>query len=85
MSWDEFCTLLAGILPETPLGYIVSIRSENDREKLKTFTAEQKRIRAAWRTRNMKKIEMNPKEAAQAVAQFEKMIASAFGGEKVGR
>lgn len=80
MTWDEFSTLLAGILPETPLGYIVQIRSENDREKLKNFTPEQKRIRAAWRTRHMKKVQMNPEEAAKAVAQFEKMMAAMFGG-----
>lgn len=80
MTWDEFSTLVAGLLPETPLGYIVQIRSENDREKLKHFTPEQKKIRAAWRTRNMKKVEMSPEEARKAVEQFEKMMAAMFGG-----
>lgn len=79
MSWGEFESLLKGTLPETPLGYIVSIRSENDREKLKHFTTEQKRIRSAWRTRQAKNIEFDPKEAAKAIEQFEKMIAKAFG------
>lgn len=79
MSWDEFCTLLAGIMPETPLGQIVTIRSENDREKLKHFTPEQKRIRSAWRTRNMKDIKFTPDEAAKAVAEVEKIIAGMFG------
>lgn len=79
MSWAEFSSLLAGLLPDTPLGYIVQIRSENDREKLKHFTPEQKRIRAAWRTRNMKKVEMSPEDARKAVEQFEKMMASMFG------
>lgn len=41
MSWGEFSTLLAGIMPETPLGQIVSIRSEDDKETLKHFTPEQ--------------------------------------------
>ena len=87
MTWSEFETLLAGLLPETPLGYIVQIRSENDREKLKHFTPEQKRIRAAWRTRNMKKVEMNPEEAKKAISQLEKMLASLFskGGAGDGR
>lgn len=87
MTWEEFSSLLAGLLPDTPLGYIVQIRSENDREKLKHFTPEQKRIRAAWRTRNMKKVEMNPEEARKAIEQFEKMMASMFskGGGKGGR
>lgn len=86
MTWDEFRSLLSGLLPDTPLGQIVQIRAENDREKLKQFTPEQKKIRAAWRTRNMKKVEMTPEEARKAVEQFEKMMASLFGGgEDVGR
>lgn len=80
MTWDEFTTLLSGILPETPLGYIVSIRSENDREKLKNFTPEQRRIRNAWRMRNAKEQQWTAKDATQAVAEFQKIIQSAFGG-----
>ena len=30
MTWGEFCTLLSGIMSETPLGQIVAIRSEDD-------------------------------------------------------
>jgi len=87
MSWDEFSSLLAGLLPETPLGYIVQIRSENDRERLKNFTPEQKRIRAAWRTRHMKNVQMNPEDAKKAIEQFEKMMAAMFskGGGGRGR
>lgn len=86
MTWDEFRSLLSGLLPDTPLGQIVQIRAENDREKLEQFTPEQKKIRAAWRTRNMKKVEMTPEEARKAVEQFERMMASLFGGgEDVGR
>ncbi|MGG4397244.1 Gp15 family bacteriophage protein [Paenibacillus thiaminolyticus] len=79
MTWSEFSTLLAGIMPETPLGQIVSIRAENDREKLKLFTSEQKRIRTEWRNRQLRQVKFDPNEAAKAVAEFEKMIAKAFG------
>ncbi|OME86531.1 Gp15 family bacteriophage protein [Paenibacillus sp. FSL F4-0100] len=79
MTWDEFCTLLAGIMPETPLGQIVSIRSENDKERLKNFTSEQKRIRNEWRTRSLKTAQWTDAEAAQAVQQFQNMIKQAFG------
>ena len=34
MTWDEFRDLLVGISPETPLGRIVSIRAEDDKEVL---------------------------------------------------
>ncbi|NGP62705.1 hypothetical protein FLT15_31850 [Paenibacillus thiaminolyticus] len=79
MTWDEFCTLLAGIMPETPLGQIVRIRSENDREKLKHFTPEQKRIRNEWRTRGMKQAQWTDEEAAAAVQEFQNLIKQAFG------
>lgn len=55
MKWDEFCDLLSGISPDTPLGRIVSIRAEEDKDTLKHFTTEQKRIRNEWRIKNAKK------------------------------
>lgn len=80
MSWDEFCTLLAGIMPETPLGQIVQIRSENDREKLKHFSPAQKRIRSEWRTRGLKQAaQWSDEEAAKKVQEFQKLIQQAFG------
>lgn len=51
MSWDEFVTLLCGLNGDTPLGHIVSIRSEKDPERIKKFTAAEKKIRNEW---NMK-------------------------------
>jgi hypothetical protein len=52
MSWDEFSTLLAGLNGDTPLGHIVSIRSETDKERLKQFTPAERKIRNEWRSRN---------------------------------
>lgn len=54
MSYQEFCSLLSGIMPDTPLGQIVSIRAENDKEIIKHFTPEQRRIRMEWRNRRYK-------------------------------
>ena len=34
MEWREFVTLLSGIMPETPLGQIIKIRSEDDEDML---------------------------------------------------
>lgn len=45
MSWLEFSYMLSGLSGETPLGRIISIRAENNPEKLKGFTPEQRRIR----------------------------------------
>lgn len=56
MKWDEFRDLLVGIGPETPLGRIVSIRSETDKDILKQFSREQHRIRNEWRSRRAKQV-----------------------------
>lgn len=79
MTWDEFCTLLAGIMPETPIGQIVQIRSETDREKLKNFSPEQHRIRNEWRSRELKQVQWTEEEKAKAVQEFQNIIVQAFG------
>lgn len=56
MPWDEFADLLSGIAPESPLGRMVAIRAEDDKEMLKHFSKEQHRIRNEWRSRNAKKV-----------------------------
>lgn len=56
MKWDEFKALISGLGPETPLGRIVQIRAENDRNILKNFSKEQHRIRNEWKNRNTKKV-----------------------------
>lgn len=55
MSWSEFCSLISGIMPDTPLGQIVSIRAEKDSKRIKEFTKEQKRIRNEWLKRRNQK------------------------------
>lgn len=51
ISWNEVKMLISGLLPDTPLGKIVSVRCENNKDTLKTFTPEMKRIRNEWRNR----------------------------------
>ena len=51
MGWDEFADLLNGLNDTTPLVQIVRIRTESDREALKHFTKEQRRIRSEWQRR----------------------------------
>ena len=73
MSWDEFATLLSGLNGETPLGHIVSIRSENDKERLKHFTPEERKIRSEWRAKH-KKIMCNKVELDKALTGFHSMF-----------
>lgn len=79
MSWSEFSTLLAGIMPETPLGQIVSIRSEEDKDMLKNFTKEQHKIRNDWRNRVNPIRDMSKEEKEEEIRKVQEIFAKAFG------
>ena len=71
LPWDEFCTYLAGLNEKTPLGKIVSIRSEKDSDIIKHMTPEQRKIRMDWNRKianNYSKDEMMQKMKALSAA-----------------
>lgn len=76
MSWGEFCTLLAGIMPKTPLGEVVNIRSEENKDILKNFTPEQHRIRNEWRNRQVEV--MTDEEKEEKIKELQEIFAKAF-------
>lgn len=79
MPWEEFKQMLAGIGPDTPLGRIVAIRSETDKNVLKRFTKEQKRIKDEWLSRKAKKI--SEKDMTSILEGFKQMFLSMAGGD----
>lgn len=79
MSWDEFTTLLCGINGDTPLGRIVSIRSETDSETIKRFSPSEKKIRDEWR-RSHRKIITDKQEYEAAMTGFLEMFKSIAKG-----
>lgn len=78
MSWNEFKTLLAGIGPETALGRIVSIRSETDKDVLKEFTPDMKRIQTEWLIRSAR--EKSVEERDRFVEQMKQAFIAMAGG-----
>lgn len=79
MSWGEFCTLLAGLMHDTPLGQVISIRSETDKDILKSFTKEQHKIRSEWRNRHINKlVNMGKKEAERQIKMIQEAMKQAF-------
>ena len=68
MSWREFSYLINGLSGETPLGRIVSIRAEKDPDKLKEFTADEKKIRNEYLRKKAKV--MPAKNAEQAIEEM---------------
>lgn len=79
VTWDEFRSLLAGIAPDTPLGRMVAIRAETDKNVIKNFTHDQKRIYDEWQ--NRKAETMTPETYEKQMQYLEQMMAALCGGD----
>lgn len=76
MDWDEFTDLLAGLSADTPLGRMVMIRLETDREVIKNFSEDAKLENARWRHEQMMRAAKNkPQEEVDFIY---KQLANAF-------
>lgn len=53
LQFDEFLNLTSCLMGDTPLGQIVSIRSETDMEIIKNFNEQQRKIYYDWKNRNV--------------------------------
>ena len=79
MPWSEFINLVTGLLPETPLGAIVKIRSEDDPDMLKQFNSDQLAIRSKWRERQALQQLSNPEVLEKSMDNLSKMLKGMFG------
>lgn len=69
---------------DTPLGQIVRIRSEDNKDIIKNFSAYEKRIRTDWTAfRNSRLSEkFTEQDKLEAARYFERLFAGMFGGDK---
>jgi Bacteriophage Gp15 protein. len=83
MSWIEFFNLVNGLLPESPLGQVVSIRAEKDPERLKGFNKDQHEIKNSWRRKIDERItkNMSKKDKEVATKEIQMMFKQMFGKE----
>lgn len=82
ISWSEVRMLISGLLPDTPLGKVIQIRSENNKETLKHYTPEMHKIRNDWRNR-MAKDKLKDEDALnRTFDNMEKMLKILFYDKK---
>ena len=70
---EEFRQLLSGLNSETPLGYVVQIKSEKDYKKIKEMSKNEKEIREKWanfKNKNNKKIEINTEDISKIFSKM---------------
>lgn len=78
ISWKEVKNLIRGLGAETPLGNVVAIRSEKDKNVLKKFTPEQRRIRSEWLNKVAKDKEKDEKKLEMSMDFLQNAIKSMF-------
>ena len=79
MKWREFAAFIHGFNSDTPLGSIVAIRAEDNPERIKEFSPEQRRIRNEWRNKIAKQ---KPQEKVDDFLESMKQAFINMAGEK---
>jgi len=79
LPWTEFCILVAGLMPDTPLGSIVGIRAETDQEVIKGFSSDQSSIHNTWQKRQAILQLEDTEKLEQDMKDLSSMFASMFG------
>ena len=77
MSCEEFRQLLTGLNSDTPLGYVVQIRTEKNHKKIREMTVQEKKIRSDWAVFKMKNNKV-PKTELKT-EDISKVLSKMFG------
>jgi hypothetical protein len=72
MAISKFFQLLAGLGPETPLGRIVEIRSEDNKDIIKNYSSSQLKIRQEWE--EFKNKTMKPKSEEDIERMYDDVL-----------
>lgn len=84
LKYSDWAKMVSGLMEDTPLGRIVQIRSETDRDTLKHFTPAQRKIRSDWQRFRAEQVMRDPNsrmEYARQMQALERSFAVAFGGK----
>lgn len=79
LSYCDWAKLVSGLMNDTPLGKIIEIRSEDDRDIIKNMTSEQLAIRNEWQEFKISQTVYSKEDMKKQSEMLEKMMASLFG------
>ena len=78
MPWTEFVTLVSGLMHDTPLGQMVSIRSEKDPDVIKQFSPEHRKMHREWTTKLAEEQLKNPEKLKLQMDSLSESLKRAF-------
>jgi len=74
--------LFSGLLPETPIGHIITIRSETDQKRIKDFNEDQRRIYREWQSKMSKGKEKDIETMKKDMESLSKLLQEMFGEKR---
>ena len=83
--------MVSGLMDDTPLGRVVGVRSETDKDIIKNFTPEQRAIRDEWSRFLASRVEgkgftkSDEADWYKQMAEMERAFAAAFSQDQKGR
>lgn len=81
LSYQEWSKLVSGLMDNTPLGRVVTVRGEQDPKVIAQMSPWQRNIRYEWQSFMASKAAEKPREELrEQMANLERMLAKAFGG-----
>ena len=83
MHYCEWLLLVGGLMHDTPLGQLVSIRQEKDQDTIKRFGDYEKRIRREWNSFCLRKkygAEVQDSDKKKIADYFDNLFKNMFGG-----
>lgn len=85
LPYPEWAKLVGGLMDSTPLGRVVAVRAEQNRDVIAKMSPWQRKIRSDWQAFQAKKaVKKPPEDLRRQMDNLERMLAKAFGGEKHG-
>lgn len=76
LPYREWSLLVAGLMDDTPLGRVVQIRMEQDKERIKSFSKYELEVRREWDNFRMSK--QTKEQQQNDLKQLEQMLAAMF-------
>lgn len=73
--------MVSGLMDDTPLGRVVAVRSENNKDIISNYTKEQRAVRDEWSRFLASRVttkEFSEADWGEQMAELEKAFAAAF-------
>lgn len=79
LSYSDWSKLVSGLMNDTPLGRVIEIRSEEDRDIINNMNSDQLAIRRKWQEFCNSQITYTEEDMHKQAEMLEKMMMSLFG------